>query len=145
MTEQELIAKLEKIERLFAGATTLGEKAAASEAKKRLEARLADVAEHETAEEYKFSMNDEWSRRLFSALLRRYGLMPYRYKRQRYTTVMARVPKSFVDETLWPEFQELDKILTEYISSITTNLINKHIHQNTAEADVVEEPQRLRG
>jgi hypothetical protein len=145
MTEEEVIAKLEKIERLFAGATTPGERTAASEARKRLEARLADVAKDEPAVEYKFSMNDEWSRRLFSALLRRYGLTPYRYKRQRYTTVMVRVPQSFVDETLWPEFQELDKILTEYISSITTNLINKHIHQNTAEAEVVEEPQRLQG
>ena len=51
----------------------------------------------------KFQLADEWRRRLMVALLRRYGLRPYRYSGQRYTTVMARVPKSFVDGTLWPE------------------------------------------
>ncbi|MEM7387839.1 MAG: hypothetical protein AAF514_23135, partial [Verrucomicrobiota bacterium] len=123
MTEQDALAKLEKIERLFAGASTPGERTAASEARERLRARLRDLGQDEEPEEYKFSLNDEWSRRLFSALLRRYEIRPYRYKRQRYTTVMAKVPKSFVDETLWPEFEELNGILTRYISSVTDHLI----------------------
>jgi hypothetical protein len=42
-----------------------------------------------------FSMPDQWSRQLFMALCRRYGLKPYRYSRQRYTTVMLRAPKEF--------------------------------------------------
>jgi hypothetical protein len=56
-----------------------------------------------------------WSRKVFVALLRRYDIKPFRYYRQRHTTVMANVPKTFVDETLWPEFQELNKILQSYI------------------------------
>ncbi len=44
-------------------------------------------------------MGDMWSRKVFVALLRRYGIRPYRYKRQRYTTVMAKVSKKFVDRT----------------------------------------------
>ena len=41
-------------------------------------------------------MADDWSRQLFLALLRRYELKPYRYRGQRYTTVMVKVPKKFV-------------------------------------------------
>ena len=50
-------------------------------------------------------------RRLFSALCRRYGLEPYRYKGQRYTTVIVRAPRSFIDRTLWPEYLELQAAL----------------------------------
>ncbi len=48
-------------------------------------------------------MPDMWPRRVFVALLRRYGIRPYRYRRQRYTTVMAKVSQRFVDDTLWPQ------------------------------------------
>ena len=61
--------------------------------------------------EHQFSLSNVWSRRFFLALLRRYGINPYRYPRQKYNTVMARASSSFVHETLWPEFLELDKIL----------------------------------
>ncbi|MCB1098218.1 MAG: hypothetical protein KDN22_21785 [Verrucomicrobiae bacterium] len=145
MTEEELIAKLEKIERLFAGATTPGERNAASEARQRIQSRLETLEPEEPVVEFRFTMTNEWSRRLFSALVRRHGLRPFRYKNQRYTTVMVWVSKRFVDETLWPEFEKLDDILTNYLSSITDNLINKHIHKNSGEADVVDAPERLEG
>lgn len=145
MTEEELIAKLEKVERLFAGATSDGERLAASLAQKRLTERLQEFAKTEQAEEWKFSMNDEWSRKLFTALLRRYGITPYRYKRQRYTTVMARVPASFVNEILWPEYSELNNVLTSYLASVTDRVINNHIHKNSGDAEVVAEPKSLGG
>ena len=143
MTEQELIAKLEKVERLFAGATSAGEREAASLAQQRLIERLQKSAETEEPIEYKFTLNDAWSRKLFMALLRRYGIRPFRYKRQRFTTVMANVPDSFVESVLWPEFVELDKVLRSYLTSITDRVINNHIHKNSAEAEVVEEPKQL--
>ncbi len=49
-------------------------------------------------------MADQCQRRLFTALCRRYGLERYRYKGQRHTTVVVRAPRSFVDNTLWPEY-----------------------------------------
>ena len=143
MTEEELIAKLEKVERLFAGATSDGERLAASLAQARLKERLEEFVEIEQAEEWKFSLNDQWSRKLFVALLRRYGIKPYRYKRQRHTTVMARVPASFVNEILWPEYSELNNVLTSYLASITDRVINNHIHKNTDEAEVVEQSRSL--
>ena len=57
--------------------------------------------------EMKFSLRDVWSRQLFVALSRRYGLKPYRYPRQRRTTAMLSAPERFINDTLWPEFQEL--------------------------------------
>ena len=145
MTEQELIDKLQKIERLFSGAATEGERDAASHALDRVRERLKGFAQVEEATEFKFSLPDQWNRKLFVALLRRYGIEPYRRQRQRYTTVMARAPKSFVESTLWPEYLELSHVLEDYISDITENVIKNHIYENTAEASVTEESFQLRG
>lgn len=77
--------------------------------------------------EYKFTMQNMWSRKLFAALLRRYNIKPYRYYRQRYTTVMAKVSETFVDKTLWPQFLELDKELTAHLNDTAEKIINERI------------------
>src|SRR4030095_13505846 len=110
-------------EALHAGATTPGERDAAANALKQIQARLLAIEADDPPVEYKFSMVDIWSRKLFLALARRYGLSPYRYERQRHTTVMLRVSRRFVDETLWPEFTELDEALREGLAKATDSLI----------------------
>ena len=137
MLEPELLDKLKKIERLYAGATTPGEKDAAADAIARIKRRLAEIAKTEQAVEYKFSLTDAWSKKLFIALLRRYSINPYRYSRQRRHTVMARVPRSFVNETLWPEFIELSKVLKSYLDEMTDRVISEGVHADQAEEDVV--------
>ncbi len=67
------------------------------------------------------------------ALCRRYSLNPYRYVRQRYTTVMVRVPQPFVDDVLWPHYQALNKELRDYLSQATNKIISEEIHQDTGE------------
>ncbi len=104
MNEATLIEKLLKIEALFAGAATEGERASAGLARQRILSRLAELIPEDPPVEYKFTFRDMWSHKVFVTLLRRYGLKPYRYRAQRYTTVMVQVPKRFVDETLWPGF-----------------------------------------
>ena len=84
--------------------------------------------------EFQFTLPDQWQRRLFSALCRRYDLAPYRYKRQRYTTVMVRVPKSFVDNTLWPEYQQLKAALDEYLNDATDRIIREEVYRDAGEA-----------
>src|SRR5262249_1400051 len=74
----------------------------------RIRARLAELQRSEAPVEIQFAVPDTWSRQLFLALCRRYGITPYRYPRQRRSTVMLRAPRRFVDEVLWPEFKELD-------------------------------------
>jgi hypothetical protein len=137
MKEQDLIEKLRKIERLHAGAATAGERDAAADAMARIRRRLEDVSKVERAIEYRFRVNDGWSKKLFIALLRRYGLKPYRYARQRHTTVMVRVPRSFVDETLWPQYLELSETLKKYLAEITDRVIAEGIHGDDGEEEVV--------
>jgi hypothetical protein len=137
MTENELLKKLRKVERLFAGATTPGERVAAADAMQRIKQRLKEQAGKEKEIEYKFTLADGWSRKLFIALLRRYGLRPYRLTRQRRNTVMARVPRSFVDETLWPEFIELSEVLKKYLDEVTERVIAQGIHADNAEEEVL--------
>lgn len=143
MDETELIEKLRLIEALFAGAATDGEKNAAKKAKQRILERLKLLEQEDPPIEYRFFMSDMWSRKVFTALLRRYGIAPYRYTGQRYTTVMARVSKKFVDETLWPEYQEISKTLEAYLTEVTDRVVSQVIHQDSSEAEVVEKPKQL--
>ena len=86
-SEEQLRARLRKIEALFAGAATPGERLAAEAALARIKGRLAEAGRTAAAIELHFSIADPWSRQLFLALARRYGLRPYRYPRQRRTPV----------------------------------------------------------
>jgi hypothetical protein len=126
--------RLRKIEALFGGAGTPGERLAAEAALERVRARLAELGRRDPAIELKVTLADEWSRRLFLALSRRYGLEPYRYPRQRRTTVMVRVPRGFVDAVLWPEFKELNRALQSYLSEITLKVIREQVHADASEA-----------
>ena len=130
----ELLETLRRIEALHARTDVAGERAAAANAMNAIRARLAQSEQEDPPVEYRFSMQDDWSRRLFTALLRRYGIEPFRYRGQRYTTVMARVSKSFVDDTLWPEFVELDNVLREYLKDVTNRVIQEAIFQDSSEA-----------
>ena len=95
--EHLLREKLRKIEALFAGAATDGERLAAGAAADRIRARLGTAAGKETTIEVKFSISDTWSRQLFVALCRRYGLQPFRHRRMHRQTIIIRAPKSFIE------------------------------------------------
>ena len=141
--EEKLIERLRSIERLFAGATTPGERTAAAGALNRVRQHLTELQETDPATEFKFTLGDGWTRRLFMALLRRHGIKPYRYSGQRRTTVMARVPRRFVDETLWPEFEKLSATLRSFLNDITERIIRESVFADDSEADEVSEPRGL--
>lgn len=134
MTEQQLRDKLRKITALFEGAATSGEREAAAAAMERLGQALNAAVKTQPIPETKFSMADQWQRRLFTALCRRYGLEPYRYKGQRHTTVMVRAPRSFVDHTLWPEYLELQEALHSYLNEATGRIIREEVYRDAGEA-----------
>jgi len=133
-TEQELRERLRKISALFEGATTAGERNAAAAAIERVKKALAGMQRTEQSVEIQFTLPDRWQRRLFAALCRRYGLDPFRYKRQRYTTVMVRAPRSFIDRTLWPEYLELKEALDEYLNEATERIIREEVYGDVGEA-----------
>lgn len=125
--EEKLIEKLRRIEALFAGATTEGERTAAGEALRRIRARLRHVEREDPPVEYRFRIPDPWGRRLFLALLQRYGIPTYRYRGQRRTTVTARVSRRFVEETLWPEYLQFQRTLQGYLNEVTERVIREAV------------------
>jgi hypothetical protein len=140
--ELGLRQKLRKIEALFAGAATPGEKAAAGAAADRIRARLRQFAQAERAVEVRFSISDPWSRRLFIALCRRYGLRPYRHARMKRQTVLVRAPRSFLNSVLWPEFVQIDAALMEFLAHVTDKVIRDAVFKETGEAEEVSESGR---
>jgi hypothetical protein len=133
--EQQLREKLRKITALFEGAATAGERQAAAAAIDRIRQALNAAVKTQPLPEMKFSMADQWHRRLFCALCRRYGLEPYRYKRQRYNTVIVRAPQSFINNTLWPEYVELQMALDEYLAEATQRIIREEVYRDAGEAN----------
>jgi hypothetical protein len=143
MDEAKLREKLSRIEALFAGATTEGEKVAAAEARRRIQVRLRSVERAAPPVEFRFTLADPWSRKVFLALLRRYELSPYRYRGQRRTTIMVKVPKPFVQETLWPEYQQINTALRTYLDEVTDRIIADVLHGDSSEAAEVAQPAQL--
>jgi len=133
-TEQKLREKLRKISALFEGAKTIGERHAAAAAILRVKQAIAALAQTEQPVEMRFTLPDRWQRSLFMALCRRYGLDPYRYRGQRYTTVMVRAPRSFIERTLWPEYWELKVALDEYLNQATERIIREEVYRDAGEA-----------
>jgi len=133
-TEEQLRERLRKIQALVEGATTAGERDAAAAAIERIRKVLGAAGKTEPPVEFQFSVPDPWQRRLFTALCRRYGLEPFRYKRQRYSTVVVRAPRSFVHQTLWPEYQELRAALNSYLNQATERIIREEVYGDAAEA-----------
>ncbi len=143
LDEETLRDKLRKIEALFAGAATAGERAAAGAAAERIRARLRDSERRERAVEVRFSLPDPWSRRLFIALCRRYGLRPFRYPRMHRQSLVVTVPRTFLDQVLWPEFAEINAALSEYLADITDRMIRAEVYREAGEAEEMPEPARL--
>lgn len=144
LSDDRLREKLRKIEALYAGATTAGEKSAAGAAADRIRRKFEAASQKERAEEFKFSIPDPWSRQLFIALCRRYGIRPFRYTRMHRQTVMVRAPASFVQMTLWPEFEELSHALTAHLDEITRKIIRDEVHEAAQDAEEINEPRQLR-
>jgi len=137
---RQLIDTLLKVEALHAGATTPGERDAAEAAIERIKKKLEQFVEADPPQEIKCTFSNHWSKQLFCALAKRYDLHPYRYYRQRHTTVMIRVPRRFLDEVLWPQFVELDDVLEKYLDDITAKVISEAIFEGPAEEEVRNQP-----
>ena len=134
-TEDELKAKLRKIEALFAGAYTPGERLAAKAARERILAKLKQMEEAEAPVEMRYTLGNGWNMRLFLALCRRYGLKPYRKHGQRRTTVMLKVAASFSDEILWPEFTQLAEALAAYLDAATERIIREEVFKDATDPE----------
>jgi len=128
--ERRLVEKLLRIEALYARAGTEGERAAAGSARERIRGRLRELEREDPAVEFRIRVPDAWSGRLLLALLRRYGIEPYRYSGQRSTSVMVRTPRRFLDEVLMPEYQQLNDELTRHFDEVTQRVIARALGES---------------
>jgi len=134
-TESEILEKLRKIEALYAGAATEGEREAAGAARDRIQSRLRIAEGTEPAEEWRFAIENAWSRRLLISLARRYGLSPYRRRGQRRTSVMISAPPTFIQETLIPEFNECNAVLVQHLDELASKIIAEALAGDTREIE----------
>lgn len=139
--EGTLVEKLRKLEALYAGTAVEGEREAARRAAERIRARLEELRGREREVVLAYRLHDPWSRKLFLALCRRYGLTPYRERGQRHTTVLVRAPRTFHDRTLWPEFKALSDELEASLDELTNRVIREAIDDDVSEA--TEAPKEL--
>ena len=140
--QQNIRDRLAKLEALFARGATEGERAAAGAALERMQARL-DLGGKAAAEpeiELQYSLPDVWAVKLFVALCRKHEIKPYRYPRQRRTTVMVRVRKSEFERTIAAEFQSLHRELTGYFSEMVEHLIG-NVMKSDGDDETLEQRQ----
>jgi hypothetical protein len=133
MDEAQLFEKLRRIEALHAGTSSEGEREAARRAAERIRARLAEMRGREPDAELVYSLPDPWTRKLFVALCRRYGLQPFRRSRQRASTVHVRAPETFPRGTRWPAFEALATELQKHLDAITDRVVREAIHGDVSE------------
>ncbi len=135
--EQRLKEKLRAIEALIAGTTYGGERDAAAGARQRIIERLVAVMA-ETPIEWQFTV-DRYERQLLIALARRYDLKPYRYHRQRYSTLIIRAPERFLRETFLPEYDRMVEVLGNHLAELTQRVVADVLNGDLSEPP--EQPQ----
>ena len=124
--DKELRAKLAKVEALFRRAASPGEKAADGAAMDRLRGRLGGSDRNREPEvELQFSLPDTWSVSLFVAVYRKHGVRPYRYRRQRRTSVVVRAREREFNRVIWPDYSSLQTELESYFEDVTDHLITR--------------------
>ena len=139
--DKELRVKLAKVEALFRGTGSPGEKAAAAAAMDRLQGRLGGSdGDGDPEIEMKFSLPDMWSVRLFISVCRKHGVHPYRYARQQRTTVMVRTRERLFDRLVWLEFSMLHTELESYFEGVTDHLIARAMHSDGNDS-TLDQPQ----
>lgn len=118
---EEIRAKLEKLEELFARGATPGERAAAGAARDRLAKKLKISQEDEI--ELQYSLPDGWAVRIFVALCRKRGVKPFLYPQRRRTKVIVRVQPDVFDMTVGAEFRTSHAELVAYFKDTVDHLI----------------------
>lgn len=133
--------KAEKIEALIEQASFKEEREETLLAKTRILSSLDEkdiILKDEKFTICTVTIDNPWKKLLFVTLCRKYGLSPYRYKRQRSTTTNVEVSKEVMKKKLWPEYQKFVKILDNLVEDIIEDLL-KQIWQGEDVETVVPE------
>jgi len=56
---------------------------------------------------------------------------------------MVKASKRFVEETIWPQFQQVSETLRAYLSEVTDRVVSQVLNEDLSEAVEVAEQQML--
>src|SRR5688572_30557595 len=79
-----------------------GTVADADEARLRIRAHVQQSQQALDVQEFQCPAMSAWEMLVLHSLLKRYGLQPYRYRKQRKSTVLVRISKGLMNNCLWP-------------------------------------------
>jgi hypothetical protein len=142
--EQDLIESLCRIECKYAGLLT-ADLAQSEQARARIRARCQESRTATDVAEFRFTLPDPWSRLLFHALLKRYGLKGYRYQGQRQSSCMLLASKRLIDELLSPLFDEMCQRLNACFLELTQKTLPAAISPAPYQIDVLPNHAHDRG
>ena len=71
-------------------------------------------------------------------------LRPFRHPRTHRQSIIINAQQSFMEQVLWPEFNELNAALIAYLSEITAQVIREKMHKETGEAEEGDESNKVR-
>jgi hypothetical protein len=124
MDEEALKRKLAAIiEALPSGASSAEKPQAAAADGESAVAHEKSAALSDRVVEFHFNLVDGWQQQLFKALAGRYGLKHFRYEGQRETTFMLSAPERFMEETFWPQYQQLTASLRDWLEQVTERVM----------------------
>jgi hypothetical protein len=95
----------------------------ASVASNEIAARIQQLSRDSDMRVYQFKVQSDWEGLVVIALLRRYGLVPFRFKRQKRGTVMARVSERFMNDVLWPIHNQVVSALRDHFNQFVTAML----------------------
>lgn len=136
--EAKLVEALRAIELELAGPPEHGAPQTSDSTRLRIMARLSDAERREAAAECRMSATDPWSQRLLLALFSRYGLKPYRYRRQRLSAINVKLPPTFAQEILVPAFNQSLEVLHEHLTTVTDRVVAQALNSEIEAPAVVD-------
>jgi hypothetical protein len=120
-TEQVLVDSFHSIELKHSGLTEGG--AANEQPADRIRARVQEAATATDIQEMQCSTKYDWDALVLHALLKRYGIKPYRYRKQRRSTILVRVSRKVMHEVVWPIYCDVTAALAARFTTVTTSLL----------------------
>ena len=58
---------------------------------------------------------------------------------------MVRAPEMFLNTVLWPEFEEINAALSDYLAQVTDKVIREAVYKDAADAEEMPEPAKIGG
>lgn len=94
---------------------------AAAESRRKV---LSEWRQRETDIEFRCSIPDSVSQRVFGAVCLRYGLEIYA-RRRKSATICVRAPRGFVEQVLWPEFEAITSVVSRTVSAAVERVMEE--------------------